>query len=291
MERPLVSVYVLAYQAEAYIEDCIKSILSQSYPNIEFLLLDDASKDATLQIVDKYIPELRKKCVRVKIIRHKKNSGHISHNVNELIKQCKGDYIKGIAGDDALCSDYLEEMVQYLEENKDCAIAYCNGYIIPDTWHLGQRNPHKLFYRNHKPVPFENMTEELLRVNFISAPSALIRKSVFEKYGYYDESMKYEDWEMWLRLARYEHFGYLNKKLIYYRESTTGVSRKNTRKKIIDSYQFDMQVLNKYLPVIENTKRKAIRERHIKKAIHAAIKQRYYDLALILWIAKTIKTY
>lgn len=291
MERPLVSVYVLTYQAEAYIEDCIKSILSQSYPNMEFLLLDDASKDATLQIVDKYLPELRKKCVRVKIIRHKKNSGHLSYNVNKLLKQCEGDYVKGVAGDDALCSDYLEEMVQYLEEHKDCAIAYCNGYITPDTWHFGQRNPNKLIYRNHKPVQFENMSEELLRGNFIAAPSVLFRKSIYEKYGYYDESMKYEDWEMWLRLARYEHFGYLNKKLVHYRESITGVSRKNTRKKIIDSYQFDMQVLNRYLPVIEKRKRRAIRERHIKKAITAAKKQRYYDLVLILWILKIIKIF
>lgn len=291
MERPLVSVYVLVYQAEAYIEDCIKSILSQNYPNIEFLLLDDASKDATLHIVDKYMPELRKKCTRVKVIRNKKNSGHISHNVNRLLKQCEGIYIKGLAGDDALCSDYLEKMVQYLEENKDYAVAYCNGYIITDTWHLGQRNPNKPIYRNHKPVQFENMTEELLRGNFISAPSVLFRKSVYEKYGYYDESMKYEDWEMWLRLARQEHFGYLNKKLIYYRESATGVSRKNTRKKIMVSYQFDMQVLNKYLPVIEKRKRRAIRERHINKAISAAKKQRYYDLALMLWIKKTMKKY
>ena len=284
LEKPLVSVWVLTYQAEAYIEDCIKSILSQNYPNMEFLLLDDASKDATLHIVDKYIPELRKKCTRVKVIRHQKNSGHISSNANKLIKQCKGDYVKGVAGDDALAPDCLTEMVQYLEKNKDCAIAYCNGYIVSD-------NRQKLFYRNYKPVTQENTFEKLLWGNFIAATSVLFRKSIFEKYGYYDESMKYEDWEMWLRLARFERLGYVNKKLVYYRESVTGVSRKNTRKKIIDSYRFDMKVLNKYLPSIEKRKRRAIREQYIKNAISAAKKQRYYDLALIIWVKKTIKRY
>lgn len=285
-KNPLVSVCVLSYQAEAYIEDCIKSILNQTYPNIEFVLLDDASTDATVQIVERYMPELSCKCTRVEVIRHNENTGRIPQNTNELLKKGKGDYILGMAGDDALSADYLTVMVRYLEENKDCAVAYCNGWRVPDEWHVGKRPPNKYIYQNLKFLKAKNMFEELLYDNFIAAPTALVRKSVYETYGYYDEEMIYEDWDMWLRIVRKERFGFVNQKLVYYRQSVTGASARNTRKKVINSYNFDIQVLNKYLPYIDREKRNRIREHHIQKSIAAAKAQRYYDLAFRLWIKK-----
>lgn len=287
MWEPLVSVYVLTYQAEPYIADCLESILAQDYSNMEVLILDDASTDATVQMIDSYMAALRKKCVRVEMMHHKRNSGQICRNVNELLRLCKGDYIKGIAGDDALCADYLKEMVSYLEEHPDCAIAYCNGYYVPDTWHLGQKSPHNFFYHDHKQVAAEKTFEEILNCNYIKAPSVLFRRSVYEKYGYYDETMKYEDWEMWCRLALHkEHFGYRNKKLMYYRESVTGLSRGNTRQKIIDSYNFGVQMLNKYLPYVDREKARTIKERHIRVTMNAAKRIKCYDVAFLLWIRK-----
>ena len=108
MDTPLVSIMVLTYQHENYIEDCIKGLLSQTYSNMELLIADDASTDATLDIIDRNLMELNKKFVRVEIIRHPENTGNIAHNINELLKMAKGEYFRLSAGDDALLPDCVE---------------------------------------------------------------------------------------------------------------------------------------------------------------------------------------
>lgn len=76
-DKTLVSIGLLVYNHEAYIEDCLNSILQQDYFNMELIILDDASTDRSREIIHAYYEKLKKKFQRVVLIYHKKNTGKV----------------------------------------------------------------------------------------------------------------------------------------------------------------------------------------------------------------------
>lgn len=287
MITPLVSICILTYQHENYINDCIKGLLSQTYNNIELLIVDDASTDATLSIIDRNMPELNQKFVRVEVIRHDVNTGNIAHNINELIKIANGEYLRLSAGDDALLPDCVEVLVEYLEANRQTALVYSNGYIVPDTWHTGKSFPTKTLYkRTYEPPTFEDSFSSLLEHNYVASPTILIRKSIYEKYGYYDETMKHDDYDKLLSIAKYERFGYVDKVLMYYRQAQTSVSRLNTRAKFIDGYNYRVKIFNKYLHMVDRRRHTSLKISVIDEYIRIAKQEKYYEYIIILMFRK-----
>lgn len=105
----LVSIIVPVFNVEKYIEKCLKSLIDQTYKNIEVIIIDDGSTDSSGIICDKY----SKNDKRIKVI-HKKNEG-VSTARNEGMKQAKGDYIFFIDSDDYLDFDVIDKMVEELE--------------------------------------------------------------------------------------------------------------------------------------------------------------------------------
>lgn len=287
MRTPLVSICILTYQHENYINDCIKGLLSQTYGNMELLIADDASTDATVSIIDKNMPELNQKFVRVEIVRHDVNIGNIAHNINELIKMADGEYIRLSAGDDALMPDCVEVLVEYLETNRQVALAYSNGYIVPDTWHIGKSFLKTTLYKKaYEPPAFENSFSMLLEHNYIASPTIMIRKSIYEKYGYYDETMKHDDYDMLLGIAKYERFGYVDKVLMYYRKAQTSVSNLNTRAKFIDGFNYRVKIFNKYLHLEDRRKHLSLKLSVIDDYIKVAKQEKYYEYIIILMFRK-----
>lgn len=286
MREPLVSICILTYQHEPYIEDCIKGIIAQSYPNMELLFLDDASTDGTWNKIEQYHEVLKPRFVRVEWIRHDHNSGNVAKNVNEMLKWCRGTYIKSIAGDDCLCPGYIEKMTAFLEEHEEYVMAYCNEYIIPDKWHVGDPLSRESWFRFHRPPASEKVFDRLLLGNYIPSPTMMIRRNAFEKYGYHDESIRYEDYDMLLRLSRRERFGFINEKLVSYRSSATGLSHTDTRQKFIFMYNETVKVLKKHLRYVNREKRQMIIEHFLTARISEMKKKKWYDLALIFWIKR-----
>ena len=114
-----ISVIVPVYNIEHYIEECIKSILNQTFKEFELLLVDDGSTDSSLNICRGY----EKKDNRIKVI-HKKNGG-LSDARNVGIEKACGKYICFIDGDDFIANDTLENMYNLILKNNS-QIAVCN---------------------------------------------------------------------------------------------------------------------------------------------------------------------
>ena len=126
MDEKLVSVIIPAYNIEDYIGRCLDSVLSQTYKNLEILVVDDGSSDCTGEILDDY----EKKDQRIRVI-HKENGG-VSSARNIGIEAATGDYIGFVDGDDLMEPEMYKTLVNLLkEENAD--IAHC-GYqmVFPD---------------------------------------------------------------------------------------------------------------------------------------------------------------
>ena len=107
MKQPLVSIIVPVYNAEKYLEECIDSIFTQTYPNLEVLLIDDGSKDRSGEICDKYAS----KDSRI-VVHHKPNSG-VSRTRNYGLDHCHGDWIAFVDSDDYIDSHYVENFIAH----------------------------------------------------------------------------------------------------------------------------------------------------------------------------------
>lgn len=295
MEQQLVSICIPCYNHEKYLDDCLKSILKQTYKKIELIIIDDKSSDRSVQIIRKYLPKLNKKLQRVVFKVNKKNLG-ITKNCNELLKYAKGNYYKSFASDDVLAANAIEEMVDYLENNKDYNICMSNGYEVPDNYHInGSLNGCKCSCAKNmeKKLESPDFYESLLENNCIFAPGIMMKMSMFEKYGKYDEEIEFEDYEYWLRVCKEEKIGYIHKCLIYYRRSETSISNYNIGNKK-KKYEFmlltTLKIQLKYIKTIEKNKRYNMTRKIFDKNIKFSLREGYLDIAIRLYnTAKKMK--
>ena len=132
-EKPLISVIVPIYQVEKYLEQCLDSILNQTYRNLEIILIDDGSPDHCGEICDRYASQ----DARIKVI-HQPNAG-LSAARNAGMDIAKGEYISFIDSDDYIDLHYYEKMEQVFKDHPDAPIIAClayrdeEGFITPHT--------------------------------------------------------------------------------------------------------------------------------------------------------------
>lgn len=115
MESKLASINILTYNGQKFIKDCLKSVLSQTYKNVEILVIDNGSKDKTIEII-KEISRGTKENQRVKLLLNKKNLG-FSAGHNAGIKKSKGEYVFCLNQDLILDKDFIKEIVKEFEKN------------------------------------------------------------------------------------------------------------------------------------------------------------------------------
>lgn len=125
MEEQLISVVVPIYNVEKYLRECLESIINQTYKNLEIILVNDGSKDASPQICEEY----QKKDKRIKVI-HKENGG-LSDARNQGINIAQGEYITFIDSDDYINKAYIEKLYNAIKENNvkisQCGIVKVNN--------------------------------------------------------------------------------------------------------------------------------------------------------------------
>ena len=110
-ETPLVSIIVPVYQVEAYISECVESLLAQTYTNLEILLVDDGSTDSSGEICDEYAV----KDDRVRVV-HQRNQGP-SVARNSGLDHMKGEYVAFVDSDDVVLPDFIESLYELLEKH------------------------------------------------------------------------------------------------------------------------------------------------------------------------------
>jgi hypothetical protein len=182
---PLVSVVIPCYNSARYLAETIESVLSQTYPRVEIIVVDDGSSDATPEIARSY---------PVQYI-FQRNRG-ISAARNTGVLRSRGKYVQFLDHDDRLLLKAFELGVKVLEENPECSMAVGeHRYIQADGTGIGYSS---------KQSTGRDHYQELLRHNFIETPcSVLHRRSALELTGLFDENVQgAEDYELYLRTAR-----------------------------------------------------------------------------------------
>jgi len=200
---PLVSIIVASYNHEKYIVECIESIMQQTYFNIELIVVDDCSNDNSQNI----LKNLQSK-YHFKLLINQNNLG-VARTRNIGIQYAAGKYIGGCASDDFLGRDKIQRQVEFLENNQEYALCYGREASVKNQ---------KIKYRKNKNYKSGDIFSDLFLQKFwISAGTVLIRKEIFDKVGGYDENMKIEDFDLWLRIANEFKCAYLDSNFYYYR--------------------------------------------------------------------------
>lgn len=182
---PLVTIITPVYNSASYIEDCILSVLNQTYPNIEYIIMDGGSTDGTQAIAQKYAD-------RLTLISEKDNGQ--SDAINKGWRRAKGEIVAWLNGDDLYLPDAVEKAVDYLMNHPQTAWVYGCAQFVDEN---GQPN-------NYRYPIFDWSYDKLLQFGcFIVQPSVFLRRHIMDELGYIDENLHFGmDYEYWLRIGK-----------------------------------------------------------------------------------------
>jgi len=209
----MVSVLLLSWNHEKYIEQAIRSIMRQGFRDLEIVYLDNNSSDNTFDIAKQV---LAGSGLRYAAFRRENNFG-ISSNYNFLFQRSRGEYICLLSGDDWLHKDNISEKVEVLNSFPEIGMVQSGGYKYHQD--IGVYEPLKV-----TSYPDEKALDELLSNNYISSTGMLLRRSSVEEVGGWNESLLAEDGELWIRILTKYKLGSIDRYLYYYRQHGAGIS-------------------------------------------------------------------
>jgi glycosyltransferase involved in cell wall biosynthesis len=243
MDTESVTIGVPVYNGEKYIGETLKSILSQTYRNIEVIVSDNCSVDSTVEVVR----EIAKSDPRVRLNVNKQNIG-FSGNLNTLIGLADTDYIALYHADDVYDPRIVEVEKGYLDANPDIAGCFTlANHIDGEGRPKKDGNPFNLIKEDIR-VDLDMFIENLcLQGCMFYCPTSMISKKAYQAVGGYDTGLKYiEDLDMWTRLLERYDLGIVGEKLFKYRiHANQGSSYYTSRKRT--ELTVDVLFLEKYL--------------------------------------------
>lgn len=196
--QPLVSVIAVSLNHERWVRETLESIRQQTCRDVEVIYCDDASGDRSVAIATDW---LEKSGLAYKTMLRNR-SGGICRVLNDAVALSEGKYLQVISCDDRLLPQKLQIHTEVLESAPEqVAAVYSDGRIIGAAGNV--RTPFRFSRMCGVRFPLVRpLYTRLLKGNCIPAMSVLIKKEVVIDLGGFDESLQFEDWDMWLRVTR-----------------------------------------------------------------------------------------
>ena len=216
--NPLVSIVVVTYNSSEFVLETLESAKIQTYKNIELIVTDDCSKDNTLEIVKDWVDKNKDSFIHTLVLEATVNTG-ISGNCNRGCNASKGEYIKTIAGDDTLETNAITDLIDYLHINPSVSLVFGQVTIINEKSEKIELVQRKIANRQ---ITFDHE----FRSNMIHAPAIFFSRSIYDKVKGFDENLKVEDIDYYLRiLANDGIIEYIEKPIAGYRMHSSNISK------------------------------------------------------------------
>jgi glycosyltransferase involved in cell wall biosynthesis len=200
MELPLISIVTPSYNQARFIEDTLRSVVSQAYPRTEHIVVDGGSTDGSVDIIRRYAPHLRSWV-------SEPDRGQ-SHAINKGLAQAQGEILTWLNSDDTYLPGALDEVGRFFAGHPDVDLVY-GDYVYTDVDGRPMRRRHVFDTIGY---------ESLLYHDYLGQPAVFFRRSLFEKVGPLDESLHYcMDWDLFLRMWRVGRPRHVAKVLATYR--------------------------------------------------------------------------
>lgn len=217
----LVSVLMPVFNGEKYLEDGVKSILSQTFSDFELILVDDGSTDSSLELAE----ALAKQDSRVKIVKLPEHK-NISVALNAGLEACSGKYVVRADADDWCYPDRLEKQVNFMEENLEVAVSGGRIEICDESLRF-------LNYRKY-PKTDSRVRKKIFHFSPFAHPATIWRTDLMKQAGGYNESFEVaQDYDLYFRVGQLGKFANLDDVLIRLRTHKKSSSMKKGRRQEI----------------------------------------------------------
>jgi len=253
LNAPWVTVRIPSYNHEKYIHACIESVLNQTFTDFEIVIIDDCSTDNSVEVIRRFQDP------RIKLDVLPRNSG-----MNVAVERCmqlsSGKYVANLSSDDLWAPTKLAQQVTFLEQHPEFDAVFTQVQIVGE-------NGNALSSREFaNPFDYENRSpEEWLRRffyfgNCLCNPSVMIRREVYEKFGYQDKRfISLSDFDLWVKLSFEHRFWILDQQLTMFRIRDNGMNLSANNPANRNRQQFEFkQILNHYLQIHNPEKLKKI---------------------------------
>ncbi|NJO77647.1 MAG: glycosyltransferase [Cyanobacteria bacterium RM1_2_2] len=229
---PKVSIVLPSYNYARYLDERIQSLLNQTYTDFELLIVDDASTDNSVEVINQYVHDSR---VRTHFF--EQNSGLPYKRWNDGADLAQGEYILFAGADDSCEPTLIEKLVEKLEQNPTVGIAYCQSMQMDSDGKVGRslKNRTDELDRNRWAQDFVNNGQDecqylVIKNTIPNASAALLRRSTFETAGQFDVNLRLvADWMLWAKMLMISDIAFVAEPLNYFRLHAMTVTS-NTRK-------------------------------------------------------------
>jgi glycosyltransferase involved in cell wall biosynthesis len=246
---PKVSVIIPNYNHAQFLEQRIQSVLDQTYQDFEIIYLDDASTDNSNEVFAKFANNSR-----IRAIYNQTNSGSPFKQWNKGIRLAQGEYIWIAESDDYADRRLLAELVDKLDNNPTVGLAYCLSWFIDERDRSIFNSKDLLYFPDKERWEkdfvnngIDECSKYLIFENIIhNASAVLIRRSIYEKVGYADESLRLcGDWLLWVKMLLVSDIAFIAETLNYYRAHSETVRYEASRNGVFaeESYQIVRYIL------------------------------------------------
>ncbi len=226
-EKPLVTVVLTAFNHGKYVGETLNSIFAQTYPHIQVIVIDNASTDNTLSIIEKSDRNASQFC----LIKNLSNLG-LCRAFNQGLALAEGKYIIDLAGDDIMLPDRIKFQVEAFENlDEEYGVVFTNARYME----AGGRLEHYHYPVNSqdkadKIIPSGDVYKSVLENYFICTPTMMMRTKMLTEMGGYDESLFFEDFDFWVRSSVHYKYFYLDKVLTWKRNVPDSLSKQIYKK-------------------------------------------------------------
>lgn len=234
IKNPLkVSVIIPNYNYQDFITERIDSILLQTYPIYELVILDDCSTDNSREVIEEKIKTI--KDIKVKFIKNEKNSGLVFSQWQKGLKNITGDYFWIAEADDSCDNTFLEKVIKPFTENKNLILSYAeskkidenNQVIGPDCRDWADIFHTHKWDKSYIATGKEEIVTSLSNNNSILNVSSLVWKNNKDYYDIFEQAKNYKvagDWYIYLQVLKKGDIAYNSESLNYFRKHSKSVS-------------------------------------------------------------------
>lgn len=232
MATPLISIVIPSYNHESFVTHCLNCVLNDDYPNKEIIVLDDGSKDRTLVCIQEWA---QKHGDQIPItVRTHPNKG-VTKTLNEGLSLARGALIVPIASDDYLLPGGLRARADYLAKNPSLLAVFGDAIVVDNDGKKIFDSALRDFFHTppHRYASPKSVADEIAWRWALPGPVLMARRELYEIIGGYDERLRIEDWDLFLRMAARETLGFLDKPVAAYRWHSGNATRGAKQRKIV----------------------------------------------------------
>lgn len=194
-QQPLVSIVIPCYNHAQFVQETIQSVIDQDYANIELIIIDDGSKDNSVEVIQEMIPVCEERFVRFEF-RHRPNKG-LCATLNEALEWCEGEFFAPLASDDIILPHKTKEQVRFFLKNEEDGLVGVFGKVsLLVNTNIGNFN-----FKDSNRFELFEFNDIFLRKSKLPAPTAMLKTSKLKEIGGYNPDIKVEDFYMWLKLT------------------------------------------------------------------------------------------